>query len=81
MRILSADLMTRISPKKIKNIVNRSFGVKITEKGAERIAEILENEAKKISSFAVQNAIKDKRGKVTKKDIRDYVIRKVLDGK
>lgn len=73
--------MTRISPKRIKSIVNRSFGVKITEKGAEKIAEILEKEAKRISSFAVQNAIKEKRGKVTKKDIKDYVIRRVLDGK
>ncbi|MDE1823728.1 MAG: hypothetical protein KGH74_00320 [Candidatus Micrarchaeota archaeon] len=73
--------MTRISAKKIKHIVNRNFGVKITEKGAERIAEILEKEAKKISSFAVQNAIKDKRGKVTKKDIKDYVIKRALDGK
>ncbi|MDE1851528.1 MAG: hypothetical protein KGH69_02465 [Candidatus Micrarchaeota archaeon] len=73
--------MTRISPKRIKQIVNSSFGVKITEKGAERIAEILEKEAKSISSFAVQNAIRNKRGKVTKKDIKDYVIRRVLDGK
>ncbi len=78
MRILSAEMAT-IPKQAIKKMVMRSFGLKITDDAAAAIAAVLEKKAKKISLFAVKNAKKDKRNKVMKKDIEDYVMKIGLD--
>ena len=72
--------MANISRKAIKEILAKNFGVKVTESGAEKIAEILEREAVNISRFAVDHARREKRGKVTKRDISQYALKRVLDG-
>jgi histone H3/H4 len=78
MRILSAEMAT-IPKQAIKKMVMRSFGLKITDDAAAAIAAVLEKKAKKISLFAVKNAKRDKRNKVMKKDIEDYVMKIGLD--
>lgn len=75
MTILSADNLGNISRSSIKKLVKKHFAVNITDGGAEEIAKILECEAENISRFAVKNAKKNSRGKVTKKDINDYMIK------
>lgn len=72
--------MANISRATIKELVKVRFGVSITDDGADEIAEILEKEAQRISSFAVENAKKQNRGKVTKSDISEYTIRNDVDG-
>jgi histone H3/H4 len=67
--------MAKISRSSVRKFVREHFGVNITDGGADEIAGILEGEASRISSFAVGNARKDSREKVTKKDIIDYVIK------
>jgi histone H3/H4 len=67
--------MGTISRSAIRKLVKKHFDVNITEDGAEEIAKILEIEASKISDFAVRNSKKSGTGKVTKKDIREYVIK------
>ncbi len=67
--------MANISRGSIKRLVKEHFSVGITDGGADELAFILENEAKRISSFAVDNAKRSSRGKVTKKDIVDYAIK------
>ena len=67
--------MGTISRTSIKKLVKKHYGVGITAGGADEIAKILEVEAQKISSYAVKNAKKNSRDKVTKKDINDYVIK------
>ncbi len=76
MKILSADFMAKISRKAIKELVKSHFRARITDSGAESMAEILEKEAERMSAFAVYNAKKKGRGKITKKDIEEYVIKK-----
>ena len=66
--------MAVIPNQNIKKLLNKHFNVKITDDGAKEIARILEEEAQRISKYAVQNAKKDNRGKVTKKDIMAYLI-------
>jgi histone H3/H4 len=78
MTILSADFMATISRDAIKKLVKKRFGAGITESGAEEFAKILEHEASVISAFAVENSKKNKRDKVTRKDIRDYVIKEKI---
>ncbi len=76
MKILSADLMAKIPRTAIKQLVKSYFNASITEGGADAMAKMLEQEAKRISSFAVDNAKKENRSKVTRKDISKYVIGK-----
>ena len=78
MRILSAEMAT-IPKQAIKRMMSQSFGLKITDEAAEALAAVLERKAKKISRFAVDSAKKDKRNKVTKKDIEDYIMKIGLD--
>ncbi len=66
--------MATISRSSIKALIKKRFKATITRGGAEELARILESEAKRISSFAVQNAKKNKREKVTRSDIKDYMI-------
>lgn len=72
--------MANISRTAVRQILQRSFNVKVTEKGAEKIAQILEREAGTISNFAVDNARREKRDKVTKNDIKQYRIRRMAHG-
>ncbi len=67
--------MGKISRDSIKKLVKKHFGVSVTNGGADEIAKILEVEAEYISDFAVRNAKEKRSGKVTKRDIRDYVIK------
>jgi histone H3/H4 len=81
MRILSADLMANISREEIKKLIKNKFKANITESGAEEMARMLEEEARRISEFAVRNAASEKRSKVTKKDISDYRLKGETDAK
>ncbi len=74
MRILSADLMASIPKASIKRFVKRHFGANITDEGADEIVKILEEKAKDISKHAVENAKREMRGKVTRKDVMRYVV-------
>lgn len=67
--------MATISRSSIKALIKKKFKATITPGGADELARILENEAKRISSFAVLNAKKNKREKVTRSDIKDYIIK------
>lgn len=78
MKILSAE-MAKIPKQAIQKMIHRSFGFKITDDAANAMAKMLERKAKSISRFAVKNASHDKRTKVTKKDIEEYVMRVGLD--
>ncbi|MDE1855088.1 MAG: NFYB/HAP3 family transcription factor subunit [Candidatus Micrarchaeota archaeon] len=71
--------MANIPKQAIQKMISRSFGFKITEDAAAELARMLERKAKKMSQFAVKNASKEKRVKVTKKDIEDYVMKIGLD--
>ncbi|VVB76638.1 DNA-binding protein HMf-1 [uncultured archaeon] len=67
--------MANIPKQAIKKLIKKYFKVNISDDGAVALAKILESKAKKISKFAVKNAKKDKRDRVTKKDIEDYVLK------
>ena len=67
--------MGKISRDSIKKLIKKHFAVSVTDGGADEIAKILEGEAKRISDFAVKNAEKNRRDKVTNKDIKEYVIK------
>jgi len=79
MTILSADMAT-IPNESVKKIMQKYFGLQITDDAAGAMARILEKRAKKISAFAVNNAKKEKRQKVTKEDIQEYVLNVGTDG-
>lgn len=74
MKILSAEMAT-IPKQAVKKIFGKYFGLQITDDGADALARVLEKKAKRISAFAVSNAKKEKRNKITKKDIQDYVLK------
>ena len=74
MKILSAEMAT-IPKQAVKKLLKLHFGLKMTDDAAEALARILEKRAKKISKFAVRNAKKAKRVKVTKQDIEEFVLR------
>ena len=78
MKILSAE-MANIPKQAIQKMISRSFGFKITDDAAASLARMLESKARKISRFAVKNASRAKRAKVTKKDIEDYVMKVGFD--
>ncbi len=71
--------MAKIPKKSIKELVKNYFGASITEDGAEELALILEKKANEISKFAVNNAKTKGRKKVTKEDIKKYVINESND--
>lgn len=79
MKILSAE-MASIPKASIKRFVGRYFKANITDDAADEIVRILEAKAKEISRFAVDNAKKEKRAKVTKSDVRKYVIKGYNEG-
>ena len=78
MKILSAE-MANIPKQAIKKMIQRSFGLQITNDAAAALADVLEKWARKISKYAVGNAKKEKRNKVVKKDIEEYVLKVGLD--
>ncbi len=67
--------MASIPTESIKKIVRKEFGLQITDDAALALAKMLESKAKRISRFAVANAKKRKRDKITKDDIQEYVLR------
>ncbi len=67
--------MASIPRASIKGLMKKFFGVNITDEGAAEMVRILEDEAKRISKYAVNNAKRVGREKVTKKDILEYVIK------
>lgn len=66
--------MANISRASIKKMVKKFFDVNITDDGADEIAKILEAKAREISKYAVDNAKRSNREKVTKEDIARYII-------
>lgn len=78
MRILSAEMAT-IPKQAIQKMIRRSFGYSISDDAAAALARMLESKAKKISRFAVRNANRERRTKVTRRDIEDYVMKVGLD--
>lgn len=66
--------MANISPASIKKIM-KSLNSSITDSGAAELARILEDKAREISIHAVENAKKASRSKVTKEDIKDYIMK------
>lgn len=74
MRILSAEFMASIPKASIKRFVKHHFGANITDDGADEIVKILEEKAEEISKHAVENAKRDSRDKVTRKDVMRYVV-------
>ncbi len=71
--------MANIPKQAIKKMIDQYYGLQITDDAAAALASMLEKRARKISKFAVNNARKDKRGKVTRKDIEAYVLKVGLD--
>jgi len=71
--------MANIPKQAIKKLIKSYFKVNISDDGAIALAKILENKAKKISRFAVKNAKRERRDRVTKKDIEEYVLKVGLD--
>ena len=71
--------MASIPKQAIRKIVRQSFGLQISDDAAAAMARLLEKKAEKISKFAVKNARKEKRSKVTRRDIREYALREGLD--
>lgn len=72
MKILSADTVATIPNSAIKGMIKKYAKASITDDGAAAIAAILERKAKEIAKFAVKNAKKGSRDKVTKEDISAY---------
>ncbi len=60
----------------VKKLVKKHANVTITDDAAKEIAKILDSEAKRISAFAVKNAKKNKRERISKEDITAYRIKK-----
>ena len=71
--------MANIPTQAIKKMIQNNFGLQITDDAAAALARMLEKKAESISRFAVKNAKKGKRNKVTKQDIEEYVMRTGLD--
>jgi len=67
--------VANIPKQAIKKLIKKYFKVNISDEGAAALAKILEGKAKRISKFAVDNAKKEKRDRVTKKDIEEYVLK------
>ena len=63
----------------LKKLVNKYFKASITAGGVDELAKMLESEAEKISKYAVENAKKQGREKVTRRDIAESVLKKGLD--
>jgi histone H3/H4 len=59
----------------IKALVKKYAKANITDDGAEELAKILNQKAMEISAFAVKEAEKESRKKITKKDILKYSIK------
>ena len=66
--------MASIPKASIKRFVRHHFGANITDEGAEEIVKILEEKAKDISKHAVENAKRERREKITRKDVMRYVV-------
>jgi histone H3/H4 len=75
MRILSADIMAQLSRDSIKKLVKKYTNANITTDGAEAIAKLLEKKAREISSFAVRKAKEKKKDKITKDEIKEYILK------
>ncbi|MGC8628625.1 MAG: histone-like protein [Candidatus Micrarchaeia archaeon] len=71
--------MASIPRDAIKRLVEKYMHAQITDEGADAMAKILEAKAQSIAKFAVKNAKKAKRRKVTKEDIEQYIFKKDAD--
>lgn len=67
--------MASIPKASIKKFVKRYFKANITDEGAEEIVKILEEKAREISKYAVGNAKREEREKVTRTDVMKYVMK------
>lgn len=66
--------MAKIPGTSIKRIIRQYAKVNITDEGAAALAKILEDKARAISKFAVKNAKKSGRTKITKEDVLKYTL-------
>ncbi|MDE1850259.1 MAG: NFYB/HAP3 family transcription factor subunit [Candidatus Micrarchaeota archaeon] len=66
--------MASIPRQAIKKLIKEYANVNITEDGAAALGKILEKKARSISKYAVKNAKKQGRAKITKDDVNKYVI-------
>ena len=72
--------MANIPKEAIKKLIKRKYKVMITDDAAAELARLLERQATKISRFAVKNAKKAKRNRVTRLDVNAYVLKSMADG-
>jgi histone H3/H4 len=66
--------MASIPRSAIVSLIKKHFSSSITDDAANEMARILEHKADEMARFAVDNARKKGRGKVTKEDISQYLI-------
>jgi histone H3/H4 len=66
--------MPKIPKAVIKELV-KDRGLRLNEKAADAITKILEKKAKEIAEYAVKNAKKNNREKITKEDIEAYIMK------
>ncbi len=66
--------MPKIPKIVIKELV-KDRGLRLNEKAADAITKILEKKAKEIAEYAVKNAKKNNREKITKEDIEAYIMK------
>ena len=66
--------MASIPKQAIKKLIQKYAKVNITEDGAEALGKILEKKARQISEYAVKNAKKSGRIKITKEDVNKFAI-------
>ncbi|MCL4381475.1 NFYB/HAP3 family transcription factor subunit [Candidatus Marsarchaeota archaeon] len=66
--------MPKIPKTVIKELV-KDRGLRLNEKAADAITKILEKKAKEIAEYAVKNAKKNNREKITKEDIEAYIMK------
>lgn len=67
--------MASIPNRAIKKLVKRYTSANITDDGARELARILERQAGRISKNIVRMARKEKRSKITRRDVTRYLLR------
>jgi histone H3/H4 len=74
-KILSADLMAKISKMLVKKLVKEKFNIAISDDAALAIADMLEKKATSIARYAVKHAQRKKRSTVLSEDIEGYKLK------
>lgn len=77
--MLNVNYMASIPNEAIKKLVKRYANANITDDGAREIAQILEKEAERISKQVVKSAKSEKREKITRQDIIEYLMKNEIE--